>query len=117
MPAQLDHRETRALFIALADEELPAEQARQVHSHLEGCGECQRGWQAYAGTLARVRGVERQRAPGSLASSVLTRVKRERRSGLRRLHLAHVHYRLPVEILIPVLLAAAVAAYLLMSAA
>ena len=111
MSAQLSHRETRALFIALADEELPAEQARQVQSHLEGCGECQRGWQAYAGGLRRVRQVERQRAPATLASSVMTRLKRERRSGLRRLHLAHAHYRLPVEIIIPVLLAAAVAAY------
>jgi anti-sigma factor RsiW len=111
MSVQLSHRETRALFIALADEELPAEQARQVQSHLEGCGECQRGWQAYAGSLRRVRGVERERAPANLTSSVMTRVKRERRFGLRRLHLAHANYRLPVEILIPVLLAAAVAAY------
>ena len=29
----------------------------------------------------------------------------------------HAHYRLPVEVLIPVLLAAAVAAYLILSAA
>ena len=89
MSAQLNHRETRALFIALADEELPDEQARQVHSHLEGCGECQKGWQAYAGTLQRVRRVERERAPAALASHVMTRVKRQRRFGLRRLHLAH----------------------------
>ena len=114
MSAQLSHRETRALFIALADEDLPDEQARQVRSHLDGCGDCQRGWQAYAGTLQRVRQVPRQRAPALLASSVMTRVKRERRFSLRRLHLTHAHYRLPVEIIIPLLIAAAVAAYFFM---
>jgi len=35
---------------------------------------------------------------------------------LKRLHLAHANYRLPVEILIPLLLAAAVAAFIIMSA-
>ena len=50
------------------------------------------------------------------ASMVMNRVKRERRFGLRKLHLAHIHHRFPVELLIPVLLAAAVAAFLVMSA-
>ncbi|ATB38096.1 transmembrane transcriptional regulator [Cystobacter fuscus] len=115
MPAQLSHRETRALFIAFADEELPADTAREVRSHLDTCGECQQGWQAYSSTVLRVRQVPRHKAPPALASQVLARVKRQRRSGLRGLQLAHAHYRLPVEVLIPVLLAAAVAAYLLVS--
>lgn len=115
MPAQLSHRETRALFIAFADEELPADTAREVRSHLDTCGECQQGWQAYSSTVLRVRQVPRHEAPPALASQVLARVKRQRRSGLRGLNLMHAHYRLPVEILIPVLLAAAVAAYLIVS--
>ncbi|MET0405708.1 MAG: anti-sigma factor [Cystobacter sp.] len=115
MPAQLNHRETRALFIAFADEELSAETAREVRFHLDACGECQRGWQAYSTTVNRVREVPRLQAPPALASQVLARVKRQRRFGLRGLQLAHAHYRLPVEVLIPVLLAAAVAAYLLVS--
>jgi anti-sigma factor RsiW len=116
MPAQLSHRETRALFIALADEELPAEKAREVRSHLDGCGECQRGWQSYSNTVLRLRKVEKEKAPPALASMVMTRVKRQRRFGLKRLHLAHAHYRLPVEILVPLLIAAAVGAYILMAA-
>lgn len=116
MPAQLSHRETRALFLALADEDLPAEKAEAVRTHLDGCGECQRGWQSYSNTVLRLREVEKQKAPPALASRVMTRVKRQRRFGLRGLHLAHAHYRLPVEILIPLLLAAAVGAFLLMAA-
>lgn len=116
MSAQLSHRETKALFIALADEELPAEKAEAVRTHLDGCGECQKGWQSYSNTVLRLRQVEKQKAPPALASRVMTRVKRQRRFGLKRLHLAHAHYRLPVEVLIPLLLAAAVAAFLIMSA-
>jgi anti-sigma factor RsiW len=116
MPAQLSHRETKALFVALADEELPADKAREVQSHLDGCGECQKGWQSYSATVLRLRKVEKQKAPPALASMVMTRVKRQRRFGLKRLHLTHAHYRLPVEILIPLLLAAAVAAFIMMSA-
>jgi hypothetical protein len=41
-------------------------------------------------------------------------VKRQRRFGLRGLHLAHAQYRLPVEIVIPLLLAVAVGACLLL---
>jgi anti-sigma factor RsiW len=117
MPAQLNHRETRALFIALADEELPAEQAQAVRTHLDGCGECQRGWQRYAGTVQRLRRVEKEKAPPALASMVMARVKRQRRFGLKRLHLAHAHHRFPVEVLIPLLLAAAVGAFLIMMSA
>jgi anti-sigma factor RsiW len=117
MPAQLSHRETRALFIALADEELPATKAEAVRTHLDGCGECQQGWQRYSNTVLRLRQVEKQKAPPALASRVMTRVKRQRRFGLKGLHLAHAHYRLPVEILIPLLLAVAVGAFLLMSMA
>ncbi|HEX8438613.1 anti-sigma factor family protein [Archangium sp.] len=116
MPAQLSHRETKALFIALADEELPAEKADAVRSHLDGCGECQRGWQSYSSTVLRLRKVDKQKAPPALASMVMTRVKRQRRFGLKKLHMMHAQYRLPVEILIPLLIAAAVGAFLIMSA-
>jgi len=114
--AQLNHREARDLFFALADEELPEPQAQAVRSHLDGCDECRAGWQRYAKTVQRVRQVEREKAPPVMASLVMNRVKRERRFGLRKLYLAHTYHRFPVEILIPILLAAAVAAFLVMSA-
>ncbi len=114
---QLNHREAKALFFALADEELPEPQAQAVRSHLDGCDECRAGWDRYAKTVQRVRQVEREKAPPVMASLVMNRVKRERRfGGLRKLHLAHTYHRFPVEILIPLLLAAAVAAFLVMSA-
>ncbi|MCY1041351.1 zf-HC2 domain-containing protein [Corallococcus sp. bb12-1] len=112
---RLDHREARALFLALADEELPAPQAQAVQSHLDDCVECRQGWDRYARTVQRVRTVEREKAPPALASLVVGRVRRQRRFGLRGLYLAHANHRFPVEVLIPLLLAAAVGAFLLMS--
>ncbi len=116
MSAQLSHRETQELFLALADDELPAEKAQAVRTHLDGCGDCQAGWQRYERTVQALRGVEREKAPPALASRVMTRVKRQRRFGLKGLHLLHAQHRFPVEVLIPLLLAAAVAAFLVMSA-
>lgn len=113
---QLNHREARDLFLALADEELPEPQAKAVRSHLDGCEECRAGWDRYAKTVQLVRKVEREKAPPMMASLVLNRVKRERRFGLRKLHWAHTHHRFPVEVLIPLLLAAAVATFLVMAA-
>lgn len=112
---RLDHLQAKALFLALADEALPAPQEQAVRSHLDGCEECRQGWDRYARTVERVRTVEREKAPPALASLIAGRVRRQRRFGLRGLHLAHVHHRFPVEVLIPLLLAAAVAAFLLMS--
>lgn len=115
MQPRLDHREAKALFLALADQELPPPQEQAVRSHLDGCEECRQGWDRYARGVERVRAVERERAPPALASLVAARVRRQRRFGLRGLHLAHAQHRFPVEILIPLLLAAAVGAFLLMS--
>jgi anti-sigma factor RsiW len=113
---RLNHQEARDLFLALADEELPEARARAVRSHLDECAECREGWDRYTKAVQRVRKVEREKAPPVMASLVLNRVKRERRFGLRKLHLAHNYHRFPVEVLIPLLLAAAVAAFLVMSA-
>jgi len=113
---QLDHRETQALFLALLDEELPGEEARRVQAHLEACRDCQAGWTGYRSTVERVRALEREKAPAALASRILLRVQKRRTQGLRALHRTQVEQRLPVEVLVPILLAAAVAAWVMLAA-
>lgn len=115
MEPRLSHREAKALFLALADEELPPPEAQAVKTHLDGCDDCRAGWERYERTVQRLRGVEREKAPPALASVVMTRVRRRRKFGLKGLHTSHSLYRLPVEILIPLLLAAAVAAFFLLA--
>ena len=116
MHPRMEHREAKALFFALADEELPAPQAQAVKEHLDGCEECRAGWQRYERTVQRLRGVAREQAPPALASVVMTRVRRRRKFGLKGLYHVHAQHRFPVEVLIPLLLAAAVAAFLVMAA-
>ncbi|WP_246357424.1 anti-sigma factor family protein [Pyxidicoccus fallax] len=112
----MNHREARALFLALADDELPAPKAQAVRSHLDDCADCRAGWEGYARTVQRLKGVEREKAPPALATQVMNRVRHQRRFGLRALHTTHMHYRVPVEIIIPLLLGVAVAAFLFMAA-
>ena len=60
---RMNHREAKALFLALADDELPAPKAQAVRTHLDGCDDCRKGWEGYAHTLQRLKGVEREKAP------------------------------------------------------
>ncbi|MBU8899187.1 transmembrane transcriptional regulator [Corallococcus sp. H22C18031201] len=110
---RLSHREAREAFLSLADEALDAAREKCVRAHLDGCPECREGWERYARTVSRLRGVPREKAPPALATRVMGRVRRQRRFGLRGIHLAHAHQRFPVEILVTLLVAAAVAVFVM----
>ena len=112
----LSHREAKSLFGAWVDEELPSPQAQRLRSHLDSCGECRDGWEKYARAVDVVRHVQREKAPPALASTILRRVRRQRFSNFRHVHLAHLQHRVPVEAAIPVLLGILVAAMLVLLA-
>jgi hypothetical protein len=114
-PPPLSHREARSLFFARAEEELGAEDQRRLAQHLEGCGDCQAGWQRYSATVLSLRRVERERAPPSLSTVVLTRVRRRRREP-RAVHHVYMAHRVPIEAAVPLLLGVAVAAFLVLAA-
>jgi anti-sigma factor RsiW len=109
---QLSHKEARGLFGALVDRELPTRDEQRLRVHLDDCGDCRTGWERYSRAVGAVRKVERTRAPQNLAGNILRRVRRSRWQGLRAQHLAHLHYRVPIETFIPVLLGILVAALL-----
>ena len=72
--------------------------------HLDECADCRTGWERYNRAVSLVRKTERVRAPPNLAGNILRRVRRSRWQGMRANHLAHLHYRVPIETFIPVLL-------------
>lgn len=115
MQLELSHREAKDLFGAFVDDELGEGEERELRAHLDGCHECRTGWQSYERVVKGARGLDKLRAPPSLATLIARRVRR-RRFGSRALHLTQAHYRLPAEIILPILLAAAVAAMLFFSA-
>lgn len=115
MRVELSHREAKSLFGARVDEELPERDELRLRSHLDACADCRTGWERYQRAVKAVRGVEREKAPPFLATTILRRVRR-RRFGPRAFHLAHLNYRVPVEAFIPVMLGILVAAVLMLMA-
>jgi hypothetical protein len=112
---ELTHREAQNLFGAWVDAELGDQEELGLRAHLDDCADCRTGWQRYERVVKGARNLEHIQAPPRLATLIARRVRR-RRMGGRALHLAHAHYRLPAEVIIPILLAAAVAALLFFSA-
>jgi hypothetical protein len=109
--AELTHREAQNLFGAFVDQELEAPQERSLKAHLDDCRECRTGWERYARVVNGARTLDKETAPAGLAAVILRRVRR-RRIGARSLAMAHANYRIPAEMIIPVVIAAAVAALL-----
>ncbi|MCI0569575.1 MAG: zf-HC2 domain-containing protein [Myxococcaceae bacterium] len=116
MPTQLSHQTARALFVDLADQTLGAEERRRVEAHLEHCADCATGWQRYAATVRTLRKVEREKAPPTLATGVMRRIRRSRPRGLRAPHHVLVSYSVPIEAAVPLLLGLAAAAFLVLAA-
>ncbi len=113
MQLQLSHREARNLFPALLDEELAEQEASRLQAHLVDCAECRTGWEGYSRAVKVVRQVEREKAPPELAGNILRRVRRRRFQGLRAFDRAQADYRVPYEVIVPILLAVAVAVVVL----
>lgn len=115
MHVELSHHDATRLFPALIDQELAEQDQARLRQHLDGCGECREGWERYERAVTRVRSVGRERAPAGLASLIVRRVRRRRSFGLRSLVLAQAHYRVPFEVIIPLLLGVLVATVLLLA--
>jgi predicted anti-sigma-YlaC factor YlaD len=114
--AQLSHREAKGLFLAALDEDLADREERKLRAHLDSCQDCRSGWDRYAKVIKRVKKVEREKAPKTLASLIIRRVRRRRIFNHRGVLAAYQNYRVPVEAIIPVLIGVLVAAFLVMMA-
>ncbi|MHB8879358.1 MAG: zf-HC2 domain-containing protein [Myxococcaceae bacterium] len=116
MEAQLSHREAKGLFLAALDDDLAEREQNKLRAHLDECQDCRSGLDRYAKVVKRVQKVERLKAPKTLASVIMRRVRRRRIFGHRGMQAAYAAYRVPVEAIIPVLIGVLVAAFLVMMA-
>ncbi len=117
MQAQLSHNQARELFFAFADDEIAEGEELKLRDHLTDCVDCRGKWDRYARTVQVVKTIEREKAPAALSSVIMRRARRKGRpSSPKGLQLAYAHYRFPVETIIPVLIGALVAAFLVMLA-
>jgi len=109
---ELSQTEVEKLFVEGVDEMLADRDAIRLKAELDADPELKQKYESYARAVKRLREQPKEKAPDALATLVMRRVRRRR--GARRLQ-AHADYRFPVEVIIPLLLAALVALFLVMA--
>ncbi len=118
MMEAIAHEQAKDLFGPMAEGELSSVEAKSLTAHLSGCAECRVDFQQYERAVVLVREVGRERAPEGFATSVMKRIRRRRRmdrfQGGRIL--AEISTIPGAEVLVPVLIAACVAALLFLLA-
>jgi anti-sigma factor RsiW len=103
------HSEVRGLYSAYVDHELPAPELERFVAHVESCEDCLHGLEDFEATVEAVRGVARERAPSTFTRAVLRRVKHRSRRQASVLPFLDGTFHLPAEVILPVVLAAAIA--------
>jgi hypothetical protein len=104
------------LFVGAADEELPDQEMARLKDELEKSPELKANFDKYMRAVKLLKSDQQEKAPPALASLVMRRVRRRRLFGQRGLHTMHMNYRVPVEVLIPILIGVLVAAYFIFAA-
>lgn len=107
MRRELTKTEVERLFLGAVDDALPGEDQATFEAQLEADAQLRARYDAYRRTVSLLRGAEKEKAPDGLASVILRRTRR-RRFSLRD-HDLTTTWRVPAEVVIPLLLAALVA--------
>jgi hypothetical protein len=111
----LNKAEVERLFLGAVDGSLEMADEAAFREVLAGDAELKLRFEQYTLAVKTLKELPREKAPAALASMILRRTRR-RRSLLKSLASNEATYRVPVEVIIPLLLAAVVAAFLLMAA-
>ena len=107
--------EVEELFVGSADEALLDREEEKLKAELESSPELKAQYDKYMRAVQLLKSEPREKAPVALASMVMRRVRRRRLFGQRGLHTTYMQYRVPVEVLIPILIGVLVAAFIVMS--
>ena len=113
MRRELTKAEVERLFAGAVDEALPDRDAVLLEAELAADPALKQRFESYQRAVSLLRKAPKEKAPDALASMILRRARR-RRFGLRVQKLQDAH-RFPMEIVIPILLAVAVAVFLLLA--
>lgn len=110
--SELTKADVERLFIGAADGALPEQDAIRLRKAVDDDSELKGRFEKYQKTIQLLKKAPRERAPESLATVIMRRVRRRRLWGRNSTHTLHMQYRVPVEVLIPVLIGVLVAAFL-----
>jgi hypothetical protein len=110
---QLSKKDTERLFVGAVDQSLPDIEAHALEEVLHHDAALKAQFETYQRTVTRLRKMPQVKAPASLASLILRRTRRRRfQLRSRDFH----HFRFPMEVVVPMLIAALVALFMLLAA-
>lgn len=116
MRTELSKAEVERLFVAAADDALVGGDAVRLRAGLEDDAALMGRFNQYQRAIALLKQAPREKAPLSLSSVIMRRVRRRRLWGRNSLHTMHMQYRVPVEVIIPILIGVMVAMFLFFAA-
>jgi len=111
---ELNSAEVERLFVGALDGALPDGDEAELKTRLDDDPELKAQFAQYERAVKLLRGQPREKAPEALSSLILRRTRR-RRGALRSAAHAQLHYRVPAEVLIPLLIAVLVALFMIVS--
>jgi anti-sigma factor RsiW len=112
----LKSNEVEELFSGAVDGGLTGSDDEKLKRALAADPELKARFDRYQKTLALLKGAPKEKAPVALATTIMRRVRRRRVFDRRNAAMQQAMYRVPVEVIIPLLLGVMVAALLFFAA-
>ncbi|MBL8952589.1 MAG: hypothetical protein JNK82_17550 [Myxococcaceae bacterium] len=116
MSTALQTHEVEELFAGAVDGSLSGSDGARLEAALAADAGLKARFERYQKTIALLKGAPREKAPAALASTIMRRVRRRRGHERRSMGMQQAMYRVPVEVIIPLLLGVMVAALLFFAA-
>ena len=112
MGRELSKNEAERLFVGAVDGALAEPESNEFDAQLAADPELKARFAKYQRAIALLKGAPREKAPEALSSMILRRTRR-RRFQLRTREIQNAHF--PAEVVVPMLIAALVAMFMLLS--
>lgn len=112
MRRELSKNEVERLFVGAVDDALPERDSKAFASELDENPELKARFAKYQRAVSLLKDTPKEKAPDALASMILRRTRR-RRFQLRTREIQNAHF--PVEVVVPMLIAALVATFMLLA--
>jgi anti-sigma factor RsiW len=109
---ELSKDDVERLFVGRVDGALAEPEANEFDAELEANPELKARFAKYQRAISMLKEAPKEKAPDALASMILRRTRR-RRFQLRSREIQHAHF--PAEVVVPMLIAALVAMFMLLA--
>jgi len=108
----LSKNDVERFFVGAVDDALPEGEANEFDAQLDENPELKARFAKYQRAISLLKDAPKEKAPDALASLILRRTRR-RRFQLKTRELQNAHF--PIEIVVPMLIAALVAMFMLLA--